>query len=315
MQHHRRILADRIEHHRPLAFGDDLAQDVNALRLEPIEMAERLGRQRIHRELSGADPRVKRPVRTDMQAALFLLVLLPPPAAGALALAGLERARAGRAADGEKAHGVQLIDGHAERLGRGDDALARVIGERIELDELALDIELDEIDALARLRLIGAQPGHPGGDAGEQARERLHLAHMAAGLAILDRAIETIDAMLGDEFRERQSLRIDRVNAPRVAGLRLLPQRDRLLEETAGVDGHDIDLEALREDRMGDELILYAEAGREDHAAGNDLAGEPQTMIEIERGEPRRERFDDPRLHATPFRRRSRMDAPPGTPR
>ena len=40
MQHHRRILADRIEHHRAIGLGDRLAQDVNALGLEPIEMRE-----------------------------------------------------------------------------------------------------------------------------------------------------------------------------------------------------------------------------------------------------------------------------------
>ena len=51
--------------------------------------------------------------------------------------------------------------------------------------------------------------------------------------------------MLGDDIGERQRLRIDGVNAPRIARLGLLPQRDRLLEETARVDGDDIDLEAL----------------------------------------------------------------------
>ena len=40
MQHHRRILADRIEHHRPLRLGDRLAQDVDALGLEPVEMGQ-----------------------------------------------------------------------------------------------------------------------------------------------------------------------------------------------------------------------------------------------------------------------------------
>src|SRR5438270_10324762 len=41
MQHHRAVLAGGIEHHRPLALRDYLAQDVDALGLEPLEMAER----------------------------------------------------------------------------------------------------------------------------------------------------------------------------------------------------------------------------------------------------------------------------------
>ncbi len=40
VQHHRAILADRIEHHRPRGFGDRLAQDEDALRLEPVEMGQ-----------------------------------------------------------------------------------------------------------------------------------------------------------------------------------------------------------------------------------------------------------------------------------
>ncbi len=40
VQHHRRILADRIEHHRALRLGDGFAQDVDALGLEPVEMRQ-----------------------------------------------------------------------------------------------------------------------------------------------------------------------------------------------------------------------------------------------------------------------------------
>src|SRR5205823_2344769 len=41
MQHHRAVLAGGIEHHRPLTLRDYLAQDMDALGLEPLEMAER----------------------------------------------------------------------------------------------------------------------------------------------------------------------------------------------------------------------------------------------------------------------------------
>ena len=39
-QHHRGVLADGVEHHRPLEFGDHLAQDVDALGLERAQMIE-----------------------------------------------------------------------------------------------------------------------------------------------------------------------------------------------------------------------------------------------------------------------------------
>jgi hypothetical protein len=40
MQHHRRILADRIEHDRPLRLRDGFAEDVKAFGLKPVEMGE-----------------------------------------------------------------------------------------------------------------------------------------------------------------------------------------------------------------------------------------------------------------------------------
>jgi hypothetical protein len=43
MQQHRRILADRIQHHDLVALGDGLAHDVNALGLELIEIGVRRG--------------------------------------------------------------------------------------------------------------------------------------------------------------------------------------------------------------------------------------------------------------------------------
>ena len=42
VEHHRRILADRIEHHRLVRLGDRLAQDMDALGLEPVEMGQLL---------------------------------------------------------------------------------------------------------------------------------------------------------------------------------------------------------------------------------------------------------------------------------
>ena len=40
MQHDRAVLADRVEHHGVLALGDGLAQDVDALGLEALEVGQ-----------------------------------------------------------------------------------------------------------------------------------------------------------------------------------------------------------------------------------------------------------------------------------
>src|SRR5579872_5469351 len=55
------------------------------------------------------------PIAGEMQTALFLLCLLPPPAPSALGLARPQSARAGRAADGQKAAIVQRVVRHSVR--------------------------------------------------------------------------------------------------------------------------------------------------------------------------------------------------------
>ena len=49
-------------------------------------------------------------VRADMQPAFLLRFVFPPPAAGALRLAGRDGAGAGRAADGDEALRMQRVD-------------------------------------------------------------------------------------------------------------------------------------------------------------------------------------------------------------
>src|SRR5262249_22196143 len=76
-----------------------------------------------------------------VQAAFLLVLLLPPPAAGALGLAWLHRAGAGRAADRQKARVMQGVVGNAVLVHEGDHALARPVEEGIKLDQAARAID------------------------------------------------------------------------------------------------------------------------------------------------------------------------------
>ena len=42
MQHHRAVLADRVEHHRILALGNDFAHDMDAFRFQALQMRQSL---------------------------------------------------------------------------------------------------------------------------------------------------------------------------------------------------------------------------------------------------------------------------------
>ena len=87
VQQHRGVLADGIEQHRLAELRGSLAEDVDALRLQQIEMASEA------RSCHGLRAPAPRAV---VQPALLAVLLLPPPAAGADVLAG-RRSRACRA--------------------------------------------------------------------------------------------------------------------------------------------------------------------------------------------------------------------------
>src|SRR5215510_13747092 len=76
-----------------------------------------------------------------VQAAFLLVVLFPPPAAGALGLTLLHCARAGRAADRQEALIVQRIDRNAVLPHERDDTLARPVEQRIDFDERTSGID------------------------------------------------------------------------------------------------------------------------------------------------------------------------------
>src|SRR3546814_4279866 len=88
---------------------------------------------------------------------------LPPPAAGALRLAGLHRPGAGLAPAREKALRVKRIDRHTRGLGEPHHFLARPIEERRDLDQPALLIPSAAFYPTALVGLVRTRPRTPGG--------------------------------------------------------------------------------------------------------------------------------------------------------
>ncbi|CAK7255183.1 exported protein of unknown function [Shinella sp. WSC3-e] len=199
-----------------------------------------------------------------MQAAFALLVVLPPPAAGALGLAGLDGARTGFAADRGIAAPVHRV--HRNRIvgDIGLDALDVPVGQRIDLDQAAFGVELRERRVGTVAGLAAAKAGDPEGCPFECARKRLQLAHAATGVARLDALVEAVEAVL-------RGIGVDIVLAGMITRdgdavlvLGLVDEVDGLLEEAAGLQRRDVDAEALGADGRRDHLVLDAEAGGED---------------------------------------------------
>src|SRR5689334_9966435 len=135
---------------------------------------------------SGASAEARRCGVAGVEAALLEGGFLPPPAALALVLAGMDGTRAGLAADGDEAAVVERVVGHVVLADVGPDLLRGPVGQRVELEQGPVGraeggIELDDGDGGARAgALILALAGHPGLHRAECADERLDLADAAA---------------------------------------------------------------------------------------------------------------------------------------
>src|SRR5439155_6292991 len=94
-----------------------------------------------------------------VQPALLVLRVLPPPAAGADVLAGLDRARAGRAADTRVALVVEAVVGHVMLLDVVPDVVVRPLDERVELQDAVPLVPLHRLRVRAGHRLVTAEAG------------------------------------------------------------------------------------------------------------------------------------------------------------
>ena len=211
-QQNDRILAAAEQQRRPLEDGRGLAEDVDRLRLELGEVREAVAlgvgitprrRRRLGRRTARRRPR-RAPssapssrARVEVDPALALLGLLPPPAPGALVLAGLDRPGARRAADRRVAAVVEGVVGQVVLADVGPDPVARPVGERRDLPDRRRAADPGPLfGGLGAGRdLVAAKAGDPAVDRRERPPERLDLADVAALRAVLDRLVEEVQAL------------------------------------------------------------------------------------------------------------------------
>src|SRR4051794_34778389 len=122
-----------------------------------------------------------------VDAALLRRVLLPPPAPRTGGFARRDGARARRAADRRVAAVVERVVGQLALAHVLPDLVLGPLGERVQLDDRAVVVvELDLPDVAARGPLVAPQARDPGVEAGQVARQRLHLPDLAAQEPVLD---------------------------------------------------------------------------------------------------------------------------------
>src|SRR5436190_7834148 len=103
-----------------------------------------------------------------VKTAFFRLRVLPPPAAGPLVLARLDRACAWPAADAWISAIVQRVIRYVVLPDVPPHIVVGPVGERIHLHQLVAFVPLDLVQRRACDRLLPAQPRDPGVEAGER---------------------------------------------------------------------------------------------------------------------------------------------------
>src|SRR5437660_4888253 len=215
----------------------------------------------------------------QVQAALLGVRLLPPPAARALVLAGLDGPRAGRAADGCVAALVQRVVVEPVLADVRPDLVPAPPHERGDLRDAAVGgVRLHHRRASPAGRLVPAQAGHPGVEALQGPGQGPYLAHVAAALAELHRAAEQVGAVRPDELRDLARIRDLDVQADRVPLLHAVDELLGLLGQPAGIERdhlgpvHDTGRHVYQHGRLG------LEAGHDRHPAER-AVGPPQDLL------------------------------------
>src|SRR2546422_3673306 len=128
-----------------------------------------------------------------VDAALLRRVRLPPPAAGAVSLAGTNCARAGCAADRRVALVVERVVRHVVLAHVVPDLVLRPFGKRVQLhDRAVVVVDLDLANVRPGRPLITAEPRDPGVEGGEVPGQRANLANVATEESVLDRLAKQV---------------------------------------------------------------------------------------------------------------------------
>jgi len=210
------------------------------------------------------------------------LLLLPPPSSGALGFSGSYGARARCAADRSEAAVVQNMIGNVVLADERNHLFTRPIEQWVDFDQPVARRDDRKGGGDTLIGLIGTQAGDPRDSARERPPEWFDLAHGAARVSRFDRGIKSIDTLMPHQRFEPGAIGISGDNAPAVSVFGLPPEIEGLRKQPAGIEGHHVDREPLAEDRMGDGLVLDAEARREDDATGNDTPYRGHTVIQTE---------------------------------
>lgn len=202
----------------------------------------------------------------SVQAALAMVGRLPPPAAGAHVLAGLDGTGAWFAADARVALVVELVVGHVVLLDVVPHLLLGPRDERVDLDELVHLVPFDDLHVMAGDALVTAQAADPCVQTLKGTSQRFQLADLAAAVAALDAVVEEVDALFAHHALHLAVVGEEHLELDAVVCIGSVDELVGLGEEPAGVEREDAGILVLGDDDVRQCLVLDGEGGRKGDA-------------------------------------------------
>ena len=208
-----------------------------------------------------------------MQAALKLGQ--PDPAAGAQIVAGLDRLRAGPAADAGVVLLVQIVVGDVVLVDIVPDVGFAPVDQGRNLHHAVLFIPAQHRCAGARGRLVSPQRGDPGGAAFERLGHGHDFANVTTLVGVAAVELEpVVPLLLGNA-----DVRRDAAEGAAVVALRPFDQGQRLGEEVVGVDVEDVDVRVDTQGNVHQRHAAGAEGGAHREAVAEMLDRPPQDLL------------------------------------
>src|SRR5882724_1220070 len=202
-----------------------------------------------------------------MQPAFLFTAVLPPPSPCTEILARPDGPGAWRASDAHKSFVVKRIIWHFMLVDIFFYFLRAPMQQRIVLDHIIVPVPFQHLVILPLRRMLGPQSRYPDCRSGEGPPQRLYLADMAAFLPVGHGFVEGVGPTLVQIALQQGPVGVIGLYFSIVFFISPAPHRIGLRKQPSCVQGKYGDGEGGRQDMIGDNLVLDAEARRKDRPA------------------------------------------------
>lgn len=214
-----------------------------------------------------------------MEATFFFGSILPPPAARAEILAGLDGAGARGAADADETSVMQGVIWNIVVAHEVAHMLESPVEKRVKFEKLMRRVPFEGSHVVAVGRLLRADAGDPKLLPFKRPAERLYFADMATFLSVFDGVVETVRAFFSQKCFDGGGLGVKNFDGLLVAFEGTRPGGVSFLKIASCVERENPDRQLVGKNQVRDDLVFDTKTGAE-HGPAGELLGQKSQRFE-----------------------------------